>query len=411
MSSLSVLVVDDSVEKVRRITKAILEVDETLQDGIDHALSSHIAKQFVLKKHYDLLVLDIAIPPRLEADIQRKGGLDLLDEILRRDKYRTPGFIVGITAHEDLMGPASLRFAEDLLSVVQYDPRSDLWERQLKACIQRLIATKLADNTVPNYGVQAVLVCALQDELQSLLRNGWSWERLSVEGDHTPYNIASVNVDGRTLRVVAAAATRMGMPTTASLAMKMLSRFRPRYIGMPGVTAARRGRAHLGDVIVGDPVWDWGSGKWGLQGDKLKFFPEPNQLPLDPRVRSAFQQIADDHETLAQIRHSWIGEKPNRELSVRIGPAASGSAVIADDGTILQQIESQQRKVVGVDMEAFGIFAAANDAPSPRPIAFSAKSVVDFADGSKDDSARLYALHTSAQVVRHFIEQYSAATP
>ena len=410
MTPFRTLVVEDDAEKLRRITRVLGAVDPALLDGVDHVVDAHTAKLRLLKIRYDLLVLDIAIPPRMDADVNMTAGLDLLDEVVRRDKFKAPGFIVGITAHEDLLGPASIRFSEDLLSVVRYDLGTDLWEKQISACLSRLLATRLAGGEVAGHGVHVALVCALQDELQSNLENGWEWEPLAVAGDHTPYHVADVQVGDRSLRAVAAAATRMGMPTASALAMKMVAQFRPRYMGMTGVTAARRGRAYLGDVVVADPIWDWGSGKWVMEQGDPAFLPEPNQLPLDPRVRAAFQQIAGDHAVLGAIRREWRGEKPDRELQVRIGPSASGSGVVADDGSVLRRIEDQHRKVIGVDMEAYAVFAAAHDSPAPRPIAFTSKSVVDFADGTKDDSARLYALYTSAQVTRHFIEAYSAVT-
>jgi nucleoside phosphorylase len=57
-------------------------------------------------------------------------------------------------------------------------------------------------------------------------------------------------------------------------------------------------------------------------------------------------------------------------------------------------------------MEAYGVYLAAQECSLPRPTCFSLKSVVDFADGDKNDRYQKYAAYTSAQTLKHFIETY-----
>lgn len=117
------------------------------------------------------------------------------------------------------------------------------------------------------------------------------------------------------------------------------------------------------------------------------------------------KELSSDQELLASIRRDWPGDKPDTNLSIHIGPFASGAAVLADQST-LNLIINQQRKLLGIDMETYGIFTAAAEAPEPRPRAFSVKSVVDFADGQKDDRYQRYAAFTSAMILRHFAERF-----
>jgi nucleoside phosphorylase len=90
---------------------------------------------------------------------------------------------------------------------------------------------------------------------------------------------------------------------------------------------------------------------------------------------------------------------------MRLGPFASGAAVLSDDETA-QNIKQQHRQLVGIDMEAYAIFAAASESPMPQPKPFVLKSVVDFADSLKGDSHRTYAAYTSAQALRIFAERF-----
>ena len=54
-------------------------------------------------------------------------------------------------------------------------------------------------------------------------------------------------------------------------------------------------------------------------------------------------------------------------------------------------------------METYGVLYAANHCTKPRPIAFSIKSVCDFADSKKNDNYQNYAAHTSANVLYEFL--------
>ena len=58
-------------------------------------------------------------------------------------------------------------------------------------------------------------------------------------------------------------------------------------------------------------------------------------------------------------------------------------------------------------MEAYGVFAAADEAPLPIPQAFALKSIVDFADKRKADLQQAYAAYTSANALKHFVENYT----
>jgi nucleoside phosphorylase len=89
---------------------------------------------------------------------------------------------------------------------------------------------------------------------------------------------------------------------------------------------------------------------------------------------------------------------------MHIGPIASGSAVVADE-SVLPAILEQQRQLIGLEMEAYGLMAAAH-AASPKPIAFVLKSVCDFASAKKDDRFQAYAAYTSANALRVFLEKY-----
>jgi nucleoside phosphorylase len=191
------------------------------------------------------------------------------------------------------------------------------------------------------------------------------------------------------------------MPAATALAMKMIDRFKPRVLGMVGIAAGIR--AHFGDVLIADNVWDYGAGKRVAEtGGKSAFLPAPDAIPLSPNLKSRFEVFGLEREILREIQSAWPG--PSRTyapLQSFIGPIASGASVLADRST-LDELVLRNRKLVGVEMEAYGVFTAARDCVDPRPQTFVMKSVCDFGDDEKNDDFQAYAAFTSARYLYEF---------
>jgi nucleoside phosphorylase/CheY-like chemotaxis protein len=405
---LRVLVVDDDAGKVQRITRALSDIEGFSLTAVTHETNMHSAKVRLEQTGYDLMILDIAIPSRVDQEVVRDGGIKLLDEIVERDRYKKPNHVIGITAYPDIYQAAAELFSQRLLTIVHFDPTSDEWIAPLRARVKHIIAAKADLQTnVEEYKSYLAITCALESpELSSIRQLGWGWEQIHIPTDDTIYYRGEFERLGERRVVYAAAAARMGMPAAAILAMKMIWTFRPKYLAMAGITAGISGKTKLGDIIVADPSWDYGNGKWMVDKGVQSFMPAPHQVSLTPALRGKFKLMGADVATLANIKANWVGEKPDHELSLLVGPVASGASVLAD-GSTAERIKTQQhREVLGIEMETYGIFAAAEEATEPRPTVFSMKSVVDFADGNKDDRYQKYAAFTSAQALKHFVENH-----
>lgn len=403
--SMKTLIVEDDTDKLRKITAAIVNVEGVNIGDISHVVDVHTAKLRLAENRYDLLVLDIALPLRIDKDAARDGGIMLLDELMRRERLKMPTHVIGITGFGDVYVNALSRFSQELFTVVRFASDSDDWAIPLQARVRQILAAVSAQRVDVNTDqTELAIVCALDDpELVSVLRLDWSWRRVEVPGDETVYYRGEFSRNGSVAIVHAAAAERMGMVAASILSMKMIANFRPRYLVMPGITAGMRGRVNFGDIIAADPTWDWGSGKWVRRGSEVHFEQSPHQIELSPSVRSRLKAMRGEAAIFSKIRESWPGDKPDHVLQMYVGPLASGAGVLADGATI-GNIKDQNRSVLGVEMEAYAVYAAARGAAAPRPDFFSLKSVVDFADGEKDDRFRKYAAYVSAQVLKSFVE-------
>jgi len=94
-------------------------------------------------------------------------------------------------------------------------------------------------------------------------------------------------------------------------------------------------------------------------------------------------------------------------MAGREAPCASGPIVVADGKTLTETREKQNREVLALEMEAYGVYCAARKASQPRPIAFSIKSVCDFADPRKNEAMQKYASYTSAMTTFEFLRRHA----
>ncbi len=404
---LEILIIEDDQKKLRKISKALCTIDGITAKSINHVIDVASAKKQLRNNYFDLLILDIVIPLRIDTAIKKDAGLNLLREVIERDLYHIPEHIIGVTQHKEIFSEIEKEFKKDLITFIQYTPDNSLALKQLIRKVSIVVASKFrSQNRITGYSSHASIICATENpEWKGLMQNGWKWEKISIPNDTSNYYQTILEKDNQTHIIHAACTPRMGMTAAAIMATKMIIGFRPKYLIMPGITAGYIGDTNLGDVIIGNPVWDWGAGKWIQKGSNLEFLQEPHQLPLDASIRDKFVEMSRNHQLLYDIRKKWKGKSPDHDLRILIGPVASGAAVISDEETC-ESIKKQHRKLLGIEMESYAIYSAAFESMLPKPVAFTAKSVVDFANGQKDDSFHEYSAYASAEIVREFIENY-----
>ena len=64
---------------------------------------------------------------------------------------------------------------------------------------------------------------------------------------------------------------------------------------------------------------------------------------------------------------------------------------------MMDEVREQNRKLLAIDMEAYGLASSATELPAPQPDFLVLKGVSDFADEAKGDAYREYAAFMSAR--------------
>jgi nucleoside phosphorylase/5-methylcytosine-specific restriction endonuclease McrA len=251
-----------------------------------------------------------------------------------------------------------------------------------------------------------VIVCALHvPELEKVLKTGEQpWESLSQKRDdpHTYNHTVYTTRKGSPLRVVAAAPNQMGLAASAVLATKMILRFRPKLVAMVGIAAGIETKSQgFGDILAAEHTFDYGAGKATTQRGKLIFKPDPKPLGIHSKLLSRLKYWQAKRTELNDIYDKWEGPKPDKVLRLHVGPLGSGAAVI-DTQAPLRDVTKHWRKLIGVEMEAYAVHRACNDAMTPEPMYLCLKSICDFAE-KKEDSWQPYAAFTAAQLCHRFL--------
>lgn len=278
-------------------------------------------------------------------------------------------------------------------------------ERLRKLSGLALITTPAEDRFESDIGI----VCALEfPELSAVIKslggNGAMREVGDARHAHVYRECSLVTNQGESLRVIATTSTSMGLTAAAIATTQLIMQFRPRLVIMVGIAAGTRsGGKQFGDVLVADPSVDYASGKVVVSEGIREFQPDPYPIGLNPRLRSVLQKYRGAEELFAEIGGRWSGRRPPLSNRLHVGPLGAADQVI-DDATRVLEIQKNWRKLIGVEMEAYGVYRAVHEAPDPKPRVASFKAVCDFA-AEKSDSWQEYAAFVAAEFAVEFLKR------
>ncbi|MCO0601049.1 hypothetical protein NGI46_27465, partial [Peribacillus butanolivorans] len=262
-------------------------------------------------------------------------------------------------------------------------------------------------NNQEGFQVDIAVVAALKKELQPLLDiKDIKWDKEPKGKEFNTYYKGTFIKGGSEVSIVATYCPQMGMAASTLVSMDMINKFRPKYLAMIGIAAGvSGGEIKLGDILVAETSFDYGSGKVVTNDDGTSsFLAHYKQIPIDLDILGSLD--SDHEQILKNIYISYMdmdkGELPPQLPKMRIGPVASGAMVVAHED-IIKEIKSHERKLIGIDMETYGVYFAARYAPKQiKPTFFSIKAVCDFADEKKGDKFHSYACFVSANFLFQF---------
>ncbi len=407
---LSILIIDDTKEK-REELKAFLtgrfpeihlndiEEAETTSDGLDK----------ILRCQYDLVLLDLFIKNKKNGKADPQHAINLLDQIHEMKVVNCPAHILGITRMREINEEQKKTFDAYLWSLLFYGEEYNGWEAKLEIKIRYLLKSKLQLASSPRYNYDVAIINALQ-ELENGMIRSWTnteWRKIEMPNDTSSnYYETVLDPEGKKIRCVTTYADRMGMTAMSTITTKLIDAFRPKYLFMTGISACVSSeKADIGDIIVAQSVIDGASGKFSVDDNEHVFVPDYQSIETNPEFIAIINRLKEDEDLLRMIKKTVRPnvKASNTELKIHTGPMASVPAVVADK-TVIDDIKGQERKLLGVEMEAYGMYYAASHSVLPHP-EFCAviKSATDFANEHKGDEFQPYGAMTSAELLYHIV--------
>ncbi len=403
---LNIIVVEDNAVKRDKVLALITSSIDISRSNIASACDIKSAKRLIYKKSYDFMILDLVLPVDEDDEPNPKNGINFLSDIHSNPQIKPITHIVGLTGFSEHFETYRKDFENRLWQLIDYKAEEVDWQEKLKNLLFHLIKvrTEYLQRENLNYDYDIAILTALQDpELKQVLALDGNWVEFKYGNDATLYYRGVFKNKTKTFRVVATSSPQMGMVASSTLCMKIIHNFRPRYLFMPGIAAGVKGEVNYGDILVADQTYDGTNGKITTteSGDK-GFSPNPTPLSLDSDLKEKVRTYESKSRYFFELKQKWQGNKPSTDLKVKIGPVVSVPYVIQNEDELIN-LKDHQRKLIGLEMEIFGVFYSANNGFNPKPKAMAIKSVCDFGDKEKANNFQKYAAFTSAQFMYDFI--------
>jgi nucleoside phosphorylase len=234
--------------------------------------------------------------------------------------------------------------------------------------------------------VDILIITALSEELQTLKKSRVFEQEFQDPNTSLTYYFQNIkNSNGDYVYSVAIICLfEMGNLVSGIEATKAIQELKPAYVFMYGLAGGIRERVNLGDVIIASKFFYYEQSK--VKPDELEI--RPQSIPADAVLKSRLANFAP---------------QASKKYSVKLGPFAIGEKIIADT-TMVKTLLEKEPKLVGLEMESFGVALATNlDISRPRFIAI--RGVSDYADEQKDDNHREEALNNAADFLYSFLEE------
>ncbi|MDY7789677.1 hypothetical protein U0E10_17380 [Burkholderia ubonensis] len=399
-----VIILEDSDDKFERVAHVLRE-EGLRHEDVARAKNVAAARALMSAEQFSLLVLDVQVPMRDGEGEDNEGGIYLLKEILFDDVCKRPSYVVGLTGVPEVYGSQSALFQRQGWALLEYSASSTVWSQSLRDFLRHI--RRAAPEAVPVETADIVLLTALADPEFTALRRVFpelsgphpiDGRTLSWRGD--------VQFNGRTLKVVAGYSWQMGLTAAGILAERFIARFRPKILAMSGICAGRRDRVSLGDVVVGTQSWEWQGGKIAESDGEAELLHAPESCRAAADLVLSTRNLIAKPAWRTQLDEKYM-QTSESAWNVHLGPMLSGLSVVAN-GDVMTSIARQHRNVLGLEMEAYAIYAAATFAARDCK-ALVVKGVCDFGDAGKEDSVQKVAAFRSAMVLRAILEEHVAS--
>jgi len=401
-STLSILIIEDDATKLESISTALIGQSDISRDDIVSTGCIKGARHHLKESSFDLLILDLNVPLDANGTPVQSAGHSLLVQVYQSARYNRPRHVIFVSRYVEQIRKLQLDAIGRSWHSIQYRSDSDAWRNELLEKVE-YIASSEQQRKTSEFGADCAFITALdKPELEAFEQMG-KWRDVSsthsrVLETHIPA------AQGKDLHFVATAAPQMGCTASAISTSQIIAQFRPRLVIMSGIAAGFKSEVSIGDILAAEASWEWQSGKFLQSGKRAKFLHAPSPIRASPELITKVRNRNLVRRLVSSLMDGWSGA-PRADPQLRIGPVVSGCSVVAST-SVTRQIKSQHRKVLGLEMETYGVYYACSAALRSKPHFISLKAVCDYADSKKNDNAQRFAAFVSARFCFSFAHEH-----
>ncbi len=274
-------------------------------------------------------------------------------------------------------------------------------DRTIAVPVASTVGDKTSDLGPGEQQVDFAIITALPKEAQAIVSRLEKPEvRRFEDKDIRTYHYGAIpirNTD-QEYRVVVVLLPGMGNVSAANAVTDTITHWQPRFVLMVGIAGGiPQDDLDLGDVVVADQIVGYEYGKITEKGIKPRDRVYPASALLLDRIHNFW-----DTGWAQQVNVPRPENAARLVSKLFVGPIASGNKVVAST-KFRQQLIKHWPKLVGLEMEGEGVFAAAFDRPQ-IPATLVIRGICDMADERKSDDWQEYAANAAAAFAISFIK-------
>lgn len=279
-------------------------------------------------------------------------------------------------------------------------------KREEKKSLINCKKNKKLNSVNNNYDV-AILTALYEDEFQNVIKAiDANWRFDKIKDDTKVYFTAEVkNCKNKKIRIIATSQSSTGLVDAAVFATEIITKFKPKYLIMPGVLGGKpkakpRSKKSdgidIGDIVIGIKLFMLGKGKRTDAGVK----PELESFEVDTKI---IHLLRINQESIIDYVRANVTKKDSPiPLNLHFSPIACSNSVINEKGFFETNVTSIERKTIAIEMESFSVARACKIANNGNTKAIVIKSVMDRIIG-KNDNGKSLASQTSAVALQYII--------
>lgn len=399
---MNILLLEDISEKAQLVRGHL----QRHNHNVTSCFCADDARAELKKNKYDALIVDLKVPKVNATDSDVSHGITLIQAIFgsTRVAFFRPEIVIVLSQHFDDSVKSSLQTYP--ICMIPYTV-NEAWKTPL---INRL-------DYYDRRRCDIAIITAVDVEFEAVKR--WGWQDGRDIPHFTYYSKNITNSEGKVLKAVLVKLKDMGMVCATNTTDRIIHYFGPKCIIMTGICAGRKGAVSLGDLVVASQAWDYGSGsieevQKSRNVKDIVFCPAPDYISMKANPTNVFdwytpEKIRDLKDGLLKDAQESLNVKlleialkeRERETKVYQKTMATGAAVIKAEQFTNKFIKEQNRKYLGIDMETYGVYYAAEHGGVKE--FFTVKAVSDLADTEKNDEFQSYCAKLSAAFALHFI--------